>query len=106
VNCSQRNSSTIPLQALTLMNSEFVRRRAAAFARRLEHEAAPDPAGRVRLAFRLASGRMPGPAEQAAAERFLAAQRAVYAQEKDAEQRVWTDFCQMLLSSNACLYVE
>jgi Protein of unknown function (DUF1553)/Protein of unknown function (DUF1549)/Planctomycete cytochrome C len=105
-NCSLRNTSTIPLQALTLMNSDFVRRRAAAFARRLEREAGPDAAGRLRLAFRLASGRVPGPAEQAAAERFLAAQRAVYAPEKDAEQRVWTDFCQMLVSSNVCLYVE
>lgn len=106
VNCSVRHTSTVPLQALTLMNSEFARRRADRFARRLETEVGADPGQRVAQAFRLAAGRVPDPAEQAAVNRFLETQRAVYQAEKDAEQRVWTDLCQMILSSNAFLYVE
>ena len=103
--CSVRNVSTVPLQALALLNSEFVRRRAEAFARRLT-EAAPGDDGRVVLAFRLACGREPDEQERGAARRFLQAQRATYGREKDAEPRVWTDFCQMMLASNAFLYVD
>ena len=36
----------------------------------------------------------------------LAEQRALYANEKDGEQRTWTDLCQMILAGNAFLYVE
>ncbi len=101
VTCSARNSSTVPLQALALLNADFSRLRAAAFARRLAAEA---PAGdRLALAFRLACGRDPREAERAAAERFLAKQRQIY---PSAADRAWTDFCQMLLASNAFLYVE
>ena len=58
------------------------------------------------LAFRLACGRDPHPGERTAVGRFLAAQRALYNREKDADRRAWTDFCQMVLASNAFLYVE
>jgi Protein of unknown function (DUF1553)/Protein of unknown function (DUF1549)/Planctomycete cytochrome C len=104
--CSVRNTSTVPLQALSLLNSDFARLRAEAFARRLDREAGPDTDRRVRLAFKLACGREPAEAESRAARRFLEAQRAVYAVEKDGERRVWIDFCQMVLASNAFLYLE
>jgi len=38
---------------------------------------------------------------------FIRDQRQVYAGEGDtAESRAWGDFCQLLLASNACLYLE
>ena len=49
---------------------------------------------------------LPDADETAAAERFLAVQRKVYADAKDNEQRAWTDLCQMVLASNAFLYVD
>jgi len=104
-NCSKRNTSTMPLQSLALLNSEFARLRAEAFARRLEKEE-PDAEKRLTRAFRLAYGRPPGEKELAASQRFLTAQQAVYEKDKDAAQKVWTDFCQMLMASNAFLYVE
>jgi hypothetical protein len=58
------------------------------------------------LAFRLAAGREPTAEERAAARGFLAAQQALYAREKDAARRAWTDLCQMILASNAFLYVD
>jgi hypothetical protein len=58
------------------------------------------------LAFRLAAGREPTADERAAAHRFLTAQQGLYAAEKDGGQRSWTDLCQMVLASNAFLYVE
>jgi hypothetical protein len=104
--CSMRTTSTVPLQSLALLNSDFAHRRAVAFACRLEREAGMDKDRRIVRAFQLASGREPTAAERAASRRFLEAQDAVYEKEKDRTQRVWTDFCQMILASNAFLYVE
>jgi hypothetical protein len=104
VTCSVRNTSTVPLQALALLNADFARRRAEAFARRLGAASGDD--GRILLAFRLACGREPNERERAASRRFIEAQREVYGREKDGEPRVWADFCQMMLASNAFLYVE
>jgi hypothetical protein len=104
--CGARTSSTVPLQSLAMLNSEFARLRAAAFARRLEREASADIAQRITFAFRLACGREPSPEVMSASKQFVASQRAAYEKEKDCEHRVWADFCQMLLASNAFLYVE
>jgi hypothetical protein len=106
INCSFRSTSTVPLQALALLNSDFARARAWAFAERLAKEAGPGSPKRLALAFRLACGREPDEAERAAAQRFVQKQQTLYAPEKDVEQRVWTDFCQMIQASNAMLYVE
>jgi hypothetical protein len=104
-NCSVRNTSTVPLQALALLNSGFARTRAQAFARRLGQEGA-DADKRIVLACRLAWGQEPGEAEFTAARRFLEGQQKLYAAEKDGEHKVWTDFCQMVLASNAFIYVK
>jgi hypothetical protein len=101
--CGKRTPSTVPLQSLALLNSEFARARARGFARRLAGGAAGT---RLELAFRLACGRPPGDAERTACEKFLTAQRSVYAGDKAADERAWADLCQMLLASNAFLYVE
>jgi hypothetical protein len=104
--CGARTASTIPLQSLALLNSEFAHLRASAFARRLERESESAPGTRISRAFRLACGREPTAEENSASRRFLTTQRALYEKEKDADQRAWADFCQMLLASNAFLYVE
>lgn len=104
-NCSKRNTSTMPLQSLALLNSSFSRARAEAFAHRMEQET-PDPEKRLALAFRLACGRPPSERERDASRRFQTAQQAVYGQDPAAARKVWTDFCQMILASNAFLYVE
>jgi hypothetical protein len=100
--CGKRSPSTVPLQSLALLNSEFARSRAKAFAARVVKDA--EASKRLDLACRLAWGR-PGRAEELTACRsFLEKQTAIYA--KDPELRAWTDLCQMLLASNAFLYVE
>ena len=63
----RRNVSTTALQALNLLNSEFVIRQAASFAERLEKVAGSDPAPQAKLAFRLAFGRSPTEPELTAA---------------------------------------
>jgi hypothetical protein len=104
--CGKRTLSTVPLQSLTLLNSEFARARAKSMAARLAREAGTDPAKRLTHGFQLACGREPDKAEQALCEQFMAGQRKVFASLNNAEDRVWADLCQMLMASNAFLYVE
>ncbi|MGL4555489.1 MAG: DUF1549 and DUF1553 domain-containing protein [Gemmataceae bacterium] len=95
--CGKRSPSTVPLQSLALLNSDFARARAKAFADRLAREAGPEPE-RLSLAFRLACGRPPRDDEGAVCEAFLAKRRG--------DARAWADLGQMLFASNAFLYVE
>ena len=105
-NCVQRPTTTMPLQSLSQLNSEFALARAADFARRLERESPPDPRHRVRLAFELATGHTPSEVELRSSLAFIEEQSRAYEPAENASPRAWTDFCQMLLSSNGFLYVE
>jgi hypothetical protein len=104
--CGKRTPSTVPLQSLVLLNSDFARNRAKAFAWRLAIQAGEKPEKRLEMVFRLIASREPLAAERLACEKFLDKQRAVYAKEKGADERAWSDLCQMLLASNVFLYVE
>jgi hypothetical protein len=104
--CGTRTTSTVPLQSLAMLNSQFARLRASELSRRLDREAGNDTQRRISLAFRLTAGREPTPEALSASKRFVAAQRTVYEKEKDCDHLAWADFCQMLLASNAFLYVE
>jgi hypothetical protein len=101
--CSLRNTSTVPLQSLALLNSAFVRARAGALAGRLLRDAGAGDDERLTFAYSVSCGRAPRADERAACRRFLAARRAL---EPGGGPQTWTDFCQMLLASNAFLYVE
>lgn len=125
--CARRSRSTVPLQSLALLNSEFVRRRAASLAARVLAAEQSDE-NRIGLALMCVAGRAAESAEQQACREFLARQRAAVSASNgpmsegpmsegpgsdgavsDAavlEHALWTDLCQMLLASNAFLYVE
>jgi hypothetical protein len=62
----KRTISTTPLQALNMLNGEFLLDQAARFAKRVEAEAGGDPARQVARAVLLAFGRDASPAEVAA----------------------------------------
>jgi len=102
--CSLRNTATVPLQSLALLNSDFARARARAFAGRLEKEAGTDDDERLNFAYRASCGREPRADERAACRKFLTARRT--APEPEGERQTWADLCQMILASNAFLYVE
>ena len=96
----------MPLQSLSLLNSDFAVKRGADLAQRLLREAGPDATAIVRRGFLLTAGREPDAVESAAALRFFAQQCEVYAGKPDATQRAWADFGQSLFGMNAFLYVE
>ena len=63
VTAGARNVSTVPTQALTLLNDPFVIRQAELFAERVKREAGDDPARQIDQAYRIALTRPPTAAE-------------------------------------------
>jgi hypothetical protein len=91
--CGRRNVSTVPTQALTLLNDEFVLRQARLFADRVKEAAPDDTARQVDLAYRIALSRSPRPEEAALAAEFL-------------RHRTLADFTHVLFNLNEFLYVR
>ncbi len=107
-NCTQRASTTMPLQSLGLLNSAFAVARGRDFAERIRREAGDDDAARVGRGFLLAFGREPDDAEFRMALEFVRAQRGHHlaAGAAQADAREWADFAQSLMAMNAFLYLE
>lgn len=61
--CPVRFTTTVPTQALAMMNSEFIHQEADSLAVRLERERPGDPAAQVKRAFQLVLSRDPEEAE-------------------------------------------
>jgi len=88
----RRPRSTTPLQALNLLNSEFVLQQSELFARRVTEEAGTDPAAQVRRAFQRAFGRDPSSDEADDATGFV-------------REHSLPQLCRALLNSNEFLFV-
>ena len=88
----KRTSSTTPLQALNLLNSEFVLQQAELFAARLKREQGDDVAKQVRAAFALAFNRDASRDEIAASTRFI-------------ESEGLALFCRALFNANEFVYM-
>ena len=104
-NSVRRNTSTMSLQSLTLLNSDFAVRRAQAAASRMQ-SATLDDHKRLKLAFELFYCREPNDAELTEASRFLDEQSRRHAERPDARDQAWRDLCQSLMASSEFLYVE
>jgi cytochrome c553 len=74
----QRDSTTVPAQALFLLNSAFVRQQSLALAERLLAERNESDTARIGEAYRLTVGRSPKPQEIARAQHFIAQYSASY----------------------------
>jgi mono/diheme cytochrome c family protein len=88
----KRNTSTTPLQALNLLNSEFMLQQAEFFAQRLKREQGDDVAKQVRRAFALAFMREPSAEELSVSARFVQTEGLAL-------------FCRALLNANEFVYV-
>ena len=89
----RRMVSTTVLQALNLLNGQFVLDQSEFFADRLNREAGDDPVRQARRAFQLAFGRQPTEPELAAAASLIR------------EQGVPT-FCRAVYNANEFVYVQ
>ncbi len=68
----KRNASTTPLQALNLLNSEFIIEQSRFLAERLQRDAGDDCPAQIRRAFQLALNRDPNADEIVAAQKLIA----------------------------------
>ena len=97
----RREITTVPTQALFLLNSKFVTTQAGAMAERVLQ--AGDERGCIDLVFQLAFARKATAEEQARTIAFLA---ECNTDGKAAKQQAWTTFCQALLASAEFRYLN
>jgi hypothetical protein len=104
-----RDVTTVPTQALYMMNSPFVVEQSREMADRLLTER-DDDAGRIDLAYQLSLGRS---ATRQEIERSLifiheacAADDDNKRQQPESEQQAWAGFCQVILASAEFRYLE
>jgi hypothetical protein len=104
-----RTSNTTALQALFLMNNEFVEAQAAGLAARVSM-AEETAEGRIRLAYRLLYGRAPSAAETRMGLQFLRESKQEFGEldmQRDQRSRsAWTGLMRVLMSSNEFFYVD
>lgn len=104
----QRNTSTIPTQALLLLNSSLADKTSDALAASILSESGDD-AVRIREAYRRVLGRMPTSAETDKVLMYLKKSEAAADPNIGSEPRqllVWRGFCRVLLASNEFIFVE
>ena len=75
---TERPVTTVAPQALLLLNDDFMRDQAAAFASRLEREGGNTESARIRRAYQLALNREPSAHELQASQAFLQRQRTAF----------------------------
>jgi hypothetical protein len=106
---ARRGSSTVPQQALFLMNSPFVREQADGFAGRLI-AATPEARRRVELAHQLAWSQPATAAERDKGVRYVDAYRQELAKQgvtgPQQEREAWTSYARVLLSANEFVYLD
>lgn len=88
-----RGTTTVPTQALSLFNGDFVNRQAVHFADRLRKEVGDDPAAQIDHAYRLALARKPTEREAAAMRAFL-------------ERESLSQLCRVIFNLNEFVYPE
>ena len=105
-----RESTSVPGQALLLLNNEFVHRQAVAWARRsLADERGLARDLRIERLFRQAIGREPEVAEAEALSLFFERQAdayRLYTTARAADERPWADLCHVLFNTKEFLYVR
>jgi hypothetical protein len=94
---AQRDSTTVPQQALFLLNNGFVQEAAQRLARRPEITGATGLPLKIAALFRLAYGREPGADEVVVARRFLG---------EAPSEAAWTRYAQALLAANEFIFVD
>lgn len=100
----QRHQTTVPQQALFLMNSPWVGERVRHLAARLDSDGVRSSGAKVAAAYRLVFGRPPEPGELALGEQYLSTGPGTAAAPR--YLTAWEEFLHALLLSNEFLFVD
>ncbi len=113
VTTERRNVSTVPTQALTLLNNEFVLLQSRYLAERLISEAGADPTDQVKLLYRITLGRSPAEKELAGDLAFLSKEREMKlgpgsdsAAVDSAHLSALTQLAHVMLNTNEFVYID
>lgn len=102
-----RRETTVPSQALFMMNSPFIHSHSQSFARRVMREAENDEQ-RVRLAHKMAFGTEISKETVDTAIQYVQEQMAKMdkGSEQDKAVRAWASYCRVLLMSNEFVFID
>jgi hypothetical protein len=111
VTCERRATSTVPTQALTMLNNEFMLMQADRFARRVIKEAGNDQAAQVKTMYEIALSREPSAKEVDTNMAFLKKQQehekaSGSASEDAAALAALTDLAHVTLNLNEFVYIR
>ncbi len=111
VTCEMRTTTTVPTQALTLLNNEFILIQARHFAERAMQVEGIDPAKQVRTLYRIALSREPEQKELDGALSFIRAQRDYHARRSPGSVSenvlaALTDLAHVMLNANEFVYIN
>ena len=110
VTCERRATSTVPTQALTLLNNEFTLKQAGYFADRVWQAAGPNPEKQVTEMYRIALSRDPSASEMRANLEFLKKQTdaaaAKTAAGDSAARSALNDLAHVTLNLNEFVYIK
>jgi hypothetical protein len=101
--CPVRYTTTVPTQALGMLNGEFSNEQAVAFAERLRKESPGDVAAQVRRAIRLTTNRQPSDEEVNKDVAFVRNLQAKYGLTDGAAMR---QYCLLALNTNEFIYLD
>jgi len=101
--CPVRYTTTVPTQALGMLNGEFTNEQAVALADRLTREAPGDVAKQVARAIRLTTGRVPAADEVAKDVAFL---RELTGKHKLTENAALARYALLILNTNEFVYLD
>jgi hypothetical protein len=101
--CAVRYTTTVPTQALAMLNGDFTNEQAAALAKRLTAEAPGNLMAQVKRAIRLTTGRAPEPGE---IQRDVAFIRKVQAEDSLNDRAALTLYCLLALNANELMYLD
>jgi hypothetical protein len=101
--CPVRYTTTVPTQALGMLNSAFLQESAGAFARRLTKEHPGDRPAQIRRAIRLTTGRLAADAEVDRDAAFIARLETEHKLPADAALK---QYCLLILNANEFVYLD
>lgn len=102
---ADRKVSTVPLQSLFWMNSDFIQSNAQSFAEKVL-ASGEDTEERIAFAFETAFSRNPEEDEIAELSEFLESYQSEIPTDPEKESRSWTSLCRVLLASNEFVYID
>jgi hypothetical protein len=110
ITCERRSTTTVPTQALTLMNNEFVLMQTRFFAKRVLESAGDNTAKQISTAYQIALSREPTTVELRGNQEFLSKQKVWHEHghsttDRPAEDAL-TDLCAVILNLNEFVFIN